>query len=68
MCSNMHRVMSDALDYGKHLACMKGWLSNHAKAYRQEWVIVMYRNYPKPEDWHRARLSDEVHFGYGPEG
>lgn len=24
--------------------------------------------YPKPEDWYRVRFSDEIHFGYGPEG
>ena len=63
-----HRIMSDALDYGKHLACMKGWLLDRAKAHRQEWATVMYRKYPKPEDWHRVRFSDEVHFGYGLEG
>ena len=45
----MHRITSDALDYGKHLACMKGWLSDRAKAHRQEWATVMYvhtRNIP----------------------
>ena len=68
VCSHGSLVMSDALDYGNHLACMKGWLSDHAKADRQEWATVMYRKYPNPEDWHRVRFNDEVHFGYGPEG
>ena len=63
----MHKIMSDALDYGKHLACMKGWLSDRAKTYRQEWAIVIYRKYLKPEDWHCVCFIDEVHFGYGPE-
>ncbi len=64
----MHKIMSDALDYRKHLACIKGRLSDCAKAYRQEWAKIMYRKYPKPEDWNRVRFNDEVHFGYGPEG
>ena len=46
----IHRIMSDALDHGMHLACMKGLLSDHAKAHIQEWATVMYKNYPKPED------------------
>lgn len=25
----------------------------------------MLDKYPCPEDWHRVRFSDEVHFGYG---
>ena len=37
MCGRtMHKIMSDALDYKKHLACMKGWLSDRAKVHRQE--------------------------------
>lgn len=28
----------------------------------------MKERYPKPEDWYRVRFSDEVHFGYGPQG
>lgn len=30
----MHKIMSDILDYGKYLTCMKGWLSDHIKTYR----------------------------------
>ena len=33
-----------------------------------EFARVMLKKYPKPEDWSRVRFSDEVHFGYGPEG
>ena len=28
----------------------------------------MLERYPEEEDWYRVRFSDEVHFGYGPEG
>lgn len=62
----MYWIMSDALDYGQRLTCVKGWSSDLAKAHRQEWATVMYRKYPKPEDWYRVRFTDGVHFGYGP--
>lgn len=47
---------------------MKGWLPDRAKERRVEWATVMLDRYPQPKDWHRVRFSDEVHFGYGPEG
>ena len=28
----------------------------------------MLQKYPRAEDWHRIRFSDEVHFSLGPEG
>lgn len=28
----------------------------------------MLAAYPEPEDWYRVLFSDEVHFGYGPQG
>jgi hypothetical protein len=31
-------------------------------------VGVMLERYPRPEDWHHVRFSDEVHFGWGPQG
>lgn len=31
-------------------------------------ATFMKAQYPKPEDWYRVWFSDEVHFGYGPEG
>lgn len=49
----MHRIMSDALEYGKHLACMKGWLLDRAKAHRQAWATVMYPQ-EIPEAWRLA--------------
>lgn len=62
-CRTMQRIMRDALDYGKHLACMKGWLSESAKKRRVKWATFMKARYPKPEDWYRVRFSVEVHFG-----
>ncbi len=64
----MHSVMRDALDYNKYLACVKGWLPDRAKDRRVEWAPVMLDRYPQPEDWYRVRFSDELHFGYAPEG
>lgn len=32
------------------------------------WAQVMQKRYREPEDWFRARFSDKVHFGYGPQG
>ena len=32
------------------------------------WATVMLENYPEPEDWHHVRFSDEVHFGWVPQG
>lgn len=62
------RPAHDALDYNKYLACVKGWLPDRTKERRVKWATVMLNRYPQPEDWYRVRFSDEVHFGYGPEG
>ena len=35
---------------------------------RMEFARVMLKKYPKAQEWSRVRFSDEVHFGYGPEG
>jgi hypothetical protein len=32
------------------------------------WSQFMLNKYPQPDDWHRVRFSDEVHFGWGPQG
>lgn len=32
------------------------------------WAQVMKKRYLEPEDWFRARFSDKVRFGYGPQG
>ena len=64
----MHRILQAALDYEKCLACVKGWLKDVPMERRMEFARVKLKKYPKPEDWSRVRFSDEVHFGYGPEG
>ena len=28
----------------------------------------MKERYPRSEDWYCVRFSDEIHFGYGPQG
>lgn len=37
----IYQILNDVFDYGKHLSYIKKRLSNHAKAYRQEWAIVI---------------------------
>ena len=64
----MHNVMSAALNYEKCLACVKGWLADPPMERRVEFAHIMLTRYPKPEQWDRVRFSDEIHFGYGPEG
>lgn len=64
----MHSTLQAALNYHKCLACVKGWLAEPSMERRVKYASTMYEKYPKPEDWHRVRFSDEVHFGYGPEG
>ncbi len=63
----IRKKMNVALDYGKHLACIKGHQSDHAKAKRIEWASCMLVKYPLKENWRRIRFSDEIHFGYGSE-
>ena len=64
----MHNVMSAALNYEKFLACVKGWLADPPMERRVEFAHMMLTRYPKPEQWDRVRFSDEIHFGYWPEG
>lgn len=61
----MYKIMSNALNYGKYLAYIKGQLYNNIKAYRQNLVSMIYKKYLKPENWHCICFSDEVHFSYG---
>ena len=64
----MHNILRKALDFEKCLAWVKGWLDETPIERRVEYASVMKARYPKSEDWHRVRFSDEVHFGHGPEG
>ncbi len=36
-------MMNDTFDYGKHLACIKGWLSDCTKTYKQKWAKMMFK-------------------------
>lgn len=56
------------MNYHKCLACRKGWVNKKRAHRRVEWTTVMIERYPEKKDWHRVRFSDEVHFGYGPQG
>ena len=64
----MKNILRSALDYEKCLACVKGWLGAKPMEKRVEYAHRMLFKYPEPEQWDRVRFSDEVHFGYGPEG
>ena len=44
-----------------------GFITEHHAQRRLEYDRVMLQKYPNPEDWHRVRFSDEVHFRYDPE-
>jgi hypothetical protein len=50
------------------IACNKPWIPEIAAARRVAWCQLMLSKYPKSEDWHHVRFSDEVHFGWGPKG
>ena len=51
------------MDYHKCLACQRGWQSLASKKNRLQYAELMLTRYPHPEDWDRARFSDEAHFG-----
>ena len=55
-------------DYRKCVACRKGWVSKKIAQKRLDFAKVMLECCPNPEDWDRVRFSDEVHFGWGPQG
>ena len=56
------------MDYHKCLACRKGWVNEKTARRRFDWAKVMLKRYPEKFDWHNVRFSDEVHFGWGPQG
>ena len=53
------------MEYHKCIACRRGWVNEKTAKDRLNWATTMLQKYPHPEDWHRVRFSDEVHFGYG---
>ena len=54
-----------SIHYRKYIACKKGWVNERTARNRKVWAEVMKERYRRPENWHRVRFSDEVHFGYG---
>ena len=56
------------MDYHKCITCRKGWVNKKSAKNRVNWAEFMLHKYPEPEDWHRVRFSDEVHFGWGSQG
>ena len=58
----------ETTDYHKCIACRKGWVSPRTATRRVEYAAVMLERYPTKQHWEPVRFSDEVHFGYGPQG
>lgn len=56
------------MNYHKCIACRKGWVNESTARRRVEYATVMLNRYPESKDWYRVRFSDEVHFGWGPQG
>jgi hypothetical protein len=56
------------MNYHKCVACRKGWVNESTAKRRVEWSQVMKERYPDEKDWSSVRFSDEVHFGYEPQG
>ena len=55
------RAMGDTIDYSRCIACQKRWFNNSTAKSRKAFAEVILYCYPKPENWHRVRFSDEVH-------
>lgn len=63
----IQRVMG-SMDYRKCVACRKGWVNRRTAEKREDFARIMLERYPSPHDWKTVRFSDEVHFGWGPQG
>lgn len=55
-------------DFRFCVACQKSWISSKLEDVREEYCRCMLEKYSRSEDWHYVRFTDEVHFGYGPQG
>jgi hypothetical protein len=62
------RAMGNNFHYSQCIACRHAWVSPSAARNRLQFATTMLNVYPTPESWHRVRFSDEVHFGFGPQG
>jgi hypothetical protein len=56
------------MNYHKCVICRRGWVNSSTAKRRLKWVTFMKERYPEVEDWFFVRFSDEMHFGYGPQG
>ncbi|KAK3167337.1 hypothetical protein OEA41_010464 [Lepraria neglecta] len=61
----VRKLMQDQ-EYYKCIACTKNWLSSNIRIERR--VFAWDKQTYKLEDWKRVRWSDEIYFGFGPEG
>ena len=50
------------------IAAEKPQIDERLAKLRVEWATHMLQRYPEPEDWHHVRWTDEVYFGWGPQG
>ena len=50
------------------VAASKPYLDEKLAQLRVSWAQNMLAKYPKSKDWRHVRFSDEIHFGWGPEG
>lgn len=57
-----------SMHFRKCIACNKGWINEKTICDRKAWAQVIKERYLKPEDRDPVRFSDEVRFGYGPQG
>ena len=64
----LQATMREALEYGKHKALLKQYLSPRTREARNKWAHDMYVKHPEPRHWHRVRFKNEFHAGYGPVG
>lgn len=61
----VRKLMQDQ-EYYKCIACIKNWLSSNIRIERR--VFTRDKQTYKLEDWKRVRWSDEIYFGFSPEG
>jgi len=63
----IQRAMS-TIKYSKCVACQKAYVEARTAEKRVEYARIMLEKYPSWKDWMWIRFSDEVHFGWGPQG
>lgn len=62
------RIAMSKRSFFTFIATDKPYINEALAAKRVEFAKLMLAQYPQPEDWRHVRFSDEVHFGWGPEG